>query len=405
MLLRRLICSTAAAALFAGCATTGTTPRVVGERPQALDTTEASFWYQMDQMEADLRASGRLVEDPALTAYVSELICEIASEHCSAVRVYIADNPGFNAVMAPNGMMIVNTGLLLRVMSRDELAFVLGHEMAHFLENHALQQHQANRNANITGAVLGSVLAIGVAASGGMPIGQGYSGSAGSIGYALAAGGAFGYSRSLESDADQIGLGMIADAGMDPSAAPRIWSNMLDELEASEDDERARRESRRGLYRTHPIIQRRIDDLNSAITDMAPAEPRSDGYNTAIAPHIKDWLDAHIAMRDTGSSLFLIDRRIEGGAHLGVLHAGRARVLAARDEEGDAEAALEAYQIASQYEDMPADAHRGMAELYRQAGRSADAAEAYRHYLHLTPDARDRLLVERLIENLEGEVQ
>jgi len=401
-LFRSVLIGATALATLAGCATDQGV-RTVGQRPEALDTTEASLWYQMDQMEESLLTSGRLLEDPALNAYVTELVCRIGGEYCADIRVYVLDSIDFNAMMAPNGMMLVNSGLLLRASSEDELAFVLGHEMAHFVENHALEQRNANRNAAVTAAIVGSVISVGVAASTGVAPGQGYSGTSGSIATALAYGGAFSYSREREAEADRIGVELIAEAGLDPTAAPRIWTNLLDELKASDDERRARRADRGGMYRTHPLIQQRIDTLTEQTASMAMTEPRTAELDAVVSPHLKDWLDAQIALRDYGSSLFLIDRRLETGGHEGILHAARGRVLAMRGEEGDREAALNAYQAATQYDDVPADTYRLMGEAYRQAGEPAAAATAFTTYLELDPNARDARLVERLIETLSGE--
>ena len=143
-IIKSVLVGATALSTLAACATDQGT-RAVGERPAALDTTEASLWYQMDQEEERLRTSGRLLEDPALNDFVGELVCELAGEYCAETRVYVVDTIDFNAMMAPNGMMLVNSGLLLRASSEDELAFVIGHELAHFIENHALEQRNANQ--------------------------------------------------------------------------------------------------------------------------------------------------------------------------------------------------------------------------------------------------------------------
>ncbi len=396
----------AAAVSLSACATsTDYGTRAVGDRPMELNTTEASMWYQMDEAEADLQTSGRLVEDARLNAYVDDLVCRIAGEFCSDIRVYVVDNPGFNAMMAPNGMMVINTGLLLRADSEDELGFVIGHELVHYIENHALEQRAATRNANITAAVLSSVVSIGIAAGTGTMMGQGYSGSGGSIAAALAYGGAFSYSREREAEADAMGLEMAIEQGLDPKAGARIWSNLLAELEASDDNRRADRAERSGLFRTHPIIRDRIDALESQAADYPDVEPRVEAYDAVIAPFIGDWLDAQIGMRDNGSSLYLIDRGLEAGRHPGIFQAARARVLVQRGEEGDAEAAMDAYRAAIAYEDAPADAFRDYGDLLRRQGENAEAAQAFTTYLQRAPQARDARLVERYIENLMGETE
>lgn len=135
-------------AMLAACASTDMGVRTAGDRPEDLSTTEASFWYQTNEAERRLRASGRLNSDPDLNAYVSDMVCEVSGAFCQDLRIYVVETPNFNASMAPNGMAVVNTGLLLRAETADQLGFVLGHEFVHFEENHALERHAALRNAN-----------------------------------------------------------------------------------------------------------------------------------------------------------------------------------------------------------------------------------------------------------------
>ena len=54
--------------------------------------------------------------------------------------------PQFNAMMAPNGMMLVWSGLLLRVENEAQLAAILGHELGHYLERHSVEQLRAAKD-------------------------------------------------------------------------------------------------------------------------------------------------------------------------------------------------------------------------------------------------------------------
>ena len=48
--------------------------------------------------------------------------------------------PHFNAGMFPNGLMLVNTGFLLRIQSEAQLAAVLGHEVGHYVKRHGMKR-------------------------------------------------------------------------------------------------------------------------------------------------------------------------------------------------------------------------------------------------------------------------
>ena len=139
--------------MLAGCATQapyrdnqpGTTP-VAG-------TDEAELWYAMEKQEEALQRSPMRVRDPALNAYVKDVACRAAEAYCKDLRVYIMNVPAFNASMAPNGVMMLWTGALLRMRDEAELAFVLGHEAGHFRAQHSLRSWRRMKD---TSALLGA---------------------------------------------------------------------------------------------------------------------------------------------------------------------------------------------------------------------------------------------------------
>ena len=110
-----------------------------GDRP-ALNTDEAGFWMVTDRVEEKLRTSGRVVEDPEVNAYVRGILCRLTPEHCANIRLYIVRTPNFNASMMPNGAMQVWTGAILRTRNEAQLAYVIGHEVAHYLRRHTVQR-------------------------------------------------------------------------------------------------------------------------------------------------------------------------------------------------------------------------------------------------------------------------
>ena len=93
-------------------------------RPE-LSTDEGGLWGIMDREERNLRRSPFLIRDRKLNDYVQGIACRLAGDHCPDVRVYLVNTPLFNASMAPNGMMQVWSGLLLRVENEAQLAAVI----------------------------------------------------------------------------------------------------------------------------------------------------------------------------------------------------------------------------------------------------------------------------------------
>ncbi|WP_297831558.1 M48 family metallopeptidase, partial [Thermomonas sp.] len=130
---------------FAAPRQTAPAPSTGTSQPASGD--EAELWYAMERAETELKRSPLLVRDPALNAYVRGVACKVAGDQCDNIRVYIVDVPQFNASMAPNGMLVLWTGALLRMRDEAELAFVLGHETGHFTARHSLQQWRKMKTA------------------------------------------------------------------------------------------------------------------------------------------------------------------------------------------------------------------------------------------------------------------
>ena len=97
-------------------------PSVAQQRMPGLapspESAEAGLWTASERAEQQARMSARLNADPVLNAYVRDLACEAAPEYCDELRVYVMDQPAFNAMAAPNGYLEIWSGLLLRGSAR-----------------------------------------------------------------------------------------------------------------------------------------------------------------------------------------------------------------------------------------------------------------------------------------------
>lgn len=126
------------------------------------------------------------------------------------VGVYQDDEP--NAFALPGGYVVINTGLMSVAENQDQIATVVGHEMAHVLASHANERASTQ---SLTSTGLGVV--------------QSVTGSS-ALSQLLGAGAQYGvllpYSRRQESEADLLGLDLMARAGFNPQASTALWQNM-----------------------------------------------------------------------------------------------------------------------------------------------------------------------------------
>ncbi len=130
----------------------------------------------------------------------------------------LVEDKEVNAFCMPGGKIVVYTGLMELVGSDDELAVVLGHEVAH-----AVAKHSNERMSQQLVAQAGAA-AVGVATQGRSAMVQ--SAAAGVYGLGAQYGALLPFSRKHEAEADYMGLVLMTMAGYDPDSAPAFWRKM-----------------------------------------------------------------------------------------------------------------------------------------------------------------------------------
>lgn len=348
-------------------------PRIPRPAPQ---TDEGGLWALMDREEERLRQSSFLVRDRTLSAYVHAITCRLAQAHCPDVRTYVVRSPYFNANMAPNGMMQVWTGLMLRAENEAQLAAVIGHEVGHYMARHSIERLRDAKSRSAFASVIGLVPIAGQLAGIGV----------------LA--GAFAYSRKHEREADQIGVELMAAAGYPPLEASKVWTNLLAELQA-EKDWTGDASSRSLLFATHPTEKEREAKLEAAARALGKADldPRAAALRQAIAPWRQTWLEDELRRRKFGESLALLGRLTKADPEDGQVAYFLGEAYRLRASDGDGERALAAYQKAAALPGAPPEVHRALGVLHRKAGRLPEMREAFGRYLAARPDAEDAEMI------------
>jgi Zn-dependent protease with chaperone function len=183
---------------------------------------ETSATQQYDQMLAQAKAKRALAPDnhPQLIKLraIAQRIIPYAQQWNSRAgswrwEVNLIGSKQINAFCMPGGKIAFYTGILDQLkLTDDEIAMVMGHEMAHALREHA-RERIAKSQATSIGLSLGALL-LGLGELGNM---------AANLGTQLLT---LKFSRSDESEADLVGLELAARAGYDPQAAVTLWQKM-----------------------------------------------------------------------------------------------------------------------------------------------------------------------------------
>lgn len=339
-----------------------------------LASDEGGLWALMDREETRMRRSPFRIRDAGLETYLKEITCRLAGGHCDDIRTYALRAPYFNAAMAPNGMMLIWSGLLLRTENEAQLGAVIGHEIAHYL-----QRHSVDRLRDVRGrAAFGQFMAM--------------FGVVGLVGSLVAAAGAMAYSRDHEREADRIGVMLMRQAGYDARAAALVWSNLLEEITANPNADPTKNSV---LFATHPPSAERRQTLEKIAAGSPSGDQGAEAFKTRMAAIRPMMLEDEIKRMRYAESIVLITRLIRSStqdAHL-LHYRGESHRL--RLEAGDAEAALRDFEAALQTAAPLAITHRSLGYLYRTMGHPAKSSDHFSQYLSLSPEARDAELIKK----------
>lgn len=161
------------------------------------------------------------------------------------------EDKSVNAFALPGGKIGINTGLLTVAKNQHQVAAVMGHEVGHVLAQHS-NERMSIEYASSTGLQLLSVLGGAESTEKGMLIGL------------LGVGAQFGislpFSRKHESEADLIGLELMAKAGFDPRESVKLWQNMAAAGGSGGPE----------FMSTHPSHSTRIKDLQNNVPKVMP---------------------------------------------------------------------------------------------------------------------------------------
>ncbi|WP_087869606.1 M48 family metallopeptidase [Bathymodiolus platifrons methanotrophic gill symbiont] len=223
-------------ALLSSC---GTSPT---GRSQLLMMSDSEMEQMGEQSFVTLKKDMPIEQDAKINAYVRCVATAITNEVGGDWEVVVFKEPSANAFALPGRKIGVHTGLLTVAQNQDQLAAVLGHEVAHVLANHGnervSQKTAVSQGLSITQAVLNPQSELGQTGMGLLGIGAEY-------------GIIMPFSRAHESEADIYGLDLMAKAGFNPQESVTLWVNMG----------KAGGETPPEFMSTHPAHETRITDL------------------------------------------------------------------------------------------------------------------------------------------------
>ncbi len=224
--------------ILQGCATSPT------GRSQLVLMPESEMTQMGLQAFTNIKQETPIEQDRATNKYVDCVARAIIREVGGSWEVVVFKDDAANAFALPARKIGVNTGLLKVAKNQDQLATVLGHEVAHVLAHHS-NERVSQKFAVEQGLGLVNALASPQSATGQTLMGL--------LGVGAQYGILLPYTRVQESEADVLGLDLMAKAGFNPRESVRLWENMG----------RAGGGKPPEFLSTHPSHSTRIRDLNA----------------------------------------------------------------------------------------------------------------------------------------------
>ncbi len=196
------------------------------EIKKAFDSIEKGYTKQgrmrtVDEKGKVLEDNGELHEAGPQVDRVRRIASGLVPPYIDPndMRVYVVENEEWNAMAAPNFSIYVFSGLL-DDMDDDEVAIVLGHEIAHATHEHSRRQYDQGMWVSIGAAIAGAATEV---------IDNDLGKQATQVGTMLGASAlATGYSRDHEDQADRVGMRYAHEAGFDVTKGPALWKKFAD---------------------------------------------------------------------------------------------------------------------------------------------------------------------------------
>lgn len=405
-----LLWSMALVATLLGCAARPAAPPTPA--PAGVDPDVAELLVESEQAERELREKGLVDDEPALQAYVDSIGRRVVSAGGLGGPSYhfaVLRDPFVNAFAMPNGAVYVHAGLLARIESEAQLAYVLAHEAVHVARGHSLARLRYVRSVT-TKAKIADIF---VGALAGPMIGLTYAASVS------------GHGQEAEAEADREAIRMLVGAGYRGEEAVRTFALL--------DDPGRPGGTSAFLFSDHPAAAERETAARAALSPLGGGAAGEDGRDRYLFASrgvslrtIDLALQRQLYARALGDAEAALARR---GADPALLcQAGEAHRSMAADPEGAArEAALgrgvrpgkdvaslrarvdgeraaaeAAFRRALGLDPSFGPAHRGLGLLARDRGDRATARAELSLYLRDAGVAADRRAIERVLQEVSS---
>ncbi len=367
--------------------------------PQAIPLNDAlnsaederRLWKQVEAEQDVIDNSGLLYPDPQLESYLNRIVKKLQAHSIAPdlhIRIKVLKDPHLNAFAFPNGVIYVHTGILARMDNEAQLAALLAHEMTHCTHRHSLRVIRSikDRPAGIA-AVQNTLAKISAV--------QEVARLLGAAGLTVAVS---GYSRSLETEADLVGLDLMAKADYDSYEALKLFKHLRQEIED---------EGIEGSYffSSHPNVQQRIDNARNWLaenhTDRQSAQINTAEFQSRLQRVIltNARLDLRRGRFDLAQKTVAKYLKVKPDDARAYYLLGE--ISRQRDDQDDAQSAVSYFEKAILLDPNYPEPHRAMGLIHYKVGKKQLAKKYFESCLLLSPNASDQAYIRDYLKNCQ----
>jgi predicted Zn-dependent protease len=350
---------------------------------------ERMLWRRVQKEQEAIDNSGFLYRDPELENYLNRIAKKLQANSVAPdfqIHVKVLNDPNLNAFAYPNGVIYVHTGILARMDNEAQLAALLSHEMTHCTHRHSLRVIRSikDRPAYIAAVqqTLAKISPVQTVAR--------LLGATGSMAAVT------GYTRELESEADQVGLDLMAKANYDSKQALKLFEHLKQEIEAEEVKEPF-------FFGTHPHVQQRLNNVQNWLAKdnqemKAPVKNTSEfqtGLQRVILANAR--LDLRQGRFDVARKTVVKYLSMQpNDARANYLFG---EILRQRNRQDDAGAAVKYYKKAISLDPSFPEPYKAMGLMHYKVGKKQLAKKFFESCLLLSPNASDKAYIQGYLKN------
>ena len=369
------------APLAMGCSTPSGPIASSGSGALQSRADEQMLWQKAEQDQRAFESSGLIYPDQALEDYLNQIAAKLQPQPADPkIRVKVLKNTRLNAFAYPNGMIYIHSGLLARMDNEAQLAAVLGHEITHCTQRHALR---AFRKVKDQPALLRAVQHT-------LSKTRSLQDMARFMGISGAIAAVSGHIRELEAEADRMGIELMVRAGYDPREALFIFDQMISEIEQEGFEE--------PVFGSQPTVRQRVVHLQNLIDAQYPYKV-SETLNTKIflaklARLFLDNVELDIRQGRFQAATSGVEKHLRIKPDDSRAYFLLGEIYRQRQQDGDMLKALAYYDRAVSLDPNFAAPHKAIGLIHYKEGRRTLARKFFESCMQLAPDSPDNAYIQ-----------